>query len=61
VSKHYPVEQRERAVKMVLDDLGECRSVYAAAQAVGPKVGVGPGRCASGCCNLRSMLRRALG
>jgi transposase len=42
MSKHYPVEQRERAVKMVLDHLGEYRSVYAAAQAIGPKVGVGP-------------------
>lgn len=39
VPKHYPVEQRERAVKMVLDHLGEYRS--AACQAVGPKVGVG--------------------
>ena len=27
MSKHYPVEQRERAVKMVLDHLGEYRSV----------------------------------
>lgn len=26
---------------MVLDDLGEYRSVYAACQAIGPKVGVG--------------------
>ena len=42
MSKHYPVEQRERAVKMVLDHLGEYRSVYAASQAIGPKVGVGP-------------------
>jgi transposase len=42
MSKHYPVEQRERAVKMVLDHLGEYRSVYVAAQAIGPKVGVGP-------------------
>jgi len=41
ISKHYPVEQRERAVKMVLDHLGEYRSVYAACQAIGPKVGVG--------------------
>jgi transposase-like protein len=41
MSKHYPVEQRERAVKMVLDHLDEYRSVYAACQAVGPKVGVG--------------------
>ena len=37
----YPVEQRERAVKMVLDHLGEYRSVYAACQVIGPKVGVG--------------------
>jgi transposase len=38
---HYPVEQLERAVKMVLDHLDEHRSVYAACQAIGPKVGVG--------------------
>jgi transposase len=42
MSKHYPIEQRERAVKMVLDHVGEYRSVYAASQAIGPKVGVGP-------------------
>lgn len=30
MSKHYPVEQRECAVKMVLDYLDEDRSVYAA-------------------------------
>src|SRR3954462_9088361 len=41
MSKHYPVERRERAVKMVLDHLDEYRSVYAACQAIGPKVGVG--------------------
>jgi hypothetical protein len=41
MSKHYPVEQRERAVKLVLDHLDEYRSVYAACQAIGPKVGVG--------------------
>jgi transposase len=41
MAKHYPVEQRERAVKMVLDHLDEYRSVYAACQAIGPKVGVG--------------------
>lgn len=35
MSKHYPVEQRERAVKMVLDHLREYRSVYAACQAIG--------------------------
>jgi transposase len=39
--QHYPVEQRERAVKMVLDHLDEYRSVYAACRAIGPKVGVG--------------------
>jgi transposase len=36
----YPVEQLELAVKMVLDHLDEYRSVYAACQAIGPKVGV---------------------
>ena len=41
MSKHYPVEQHERAVKMVLDHLDEYRSVYAACQAIGPKVVVG--------------------
>ena len=41
MAKHYPVGQRERAVKMVLDHLGEYRSVYAACRAIGPKVGVG--------------------
>ena len=56
MAKHYPVERRERAVKMVLDHLHEYRSVYAACQSIGPKVGVGteslrrwvfagPGRC----------------
>jgi len=41
MAKHYPVEQRERAVKMVLDHLREYRSVSAACQSIGPKVGVG--------------------
>jgi transposase-like protein len=41
MAKRYPVEQRERAVKMVLDDLDEYRSVYAACVAIRPKVGVG--------------------
>jgi hypothetical protein len=36
-----PVEQRERAVKMVLDHLDEYRLVYAACQVIVPKVGVG--------------------
>ena len=42
MSKRYPVEQRERAMRMVLDRLGEYRSVCAASQAMGPKLGVGP-------------------
>ena len=41
MAKHYPVEQRERAVKMVLDHLQEYRSGSAACQSRGPKVGVG--------------------
>jgi hypothetical protein len=61
MSKHYPVEQRERAVKMVLDHLGEYRSVYAASQAIGPKVGVSARRlCVSGCCRHRSTPSTAL-
>ena len=36
MAKHYPVEQRERAVKMVLDHLDEYQSMYAACQAIGP-------------------------
>ena len=41
MAKHYPVEQRERAVKMVLDHLQEYRSVSAACQSIGPNVGAG--------------------
>jgi hypothetical protein len=41
MSKHYPVGQRERAVKMALDHLDGYWSAYAACQAIGPKVGVG--------------------
>src|SRR3954452_23293472 len=41
MSKRYPPEQRARAMKMVLDHLAEYRSVYAACQAIGSKVGVG--------------------
>lgn len=41
MAKNYPVEQRERAVKMALDHLDEYRSMYAACVAIGPKVGVG--------------------
>ena len=40
--KTYPLEQRERTIRMVLDRLGECPSVWAASQALGPKLGVGP-------------------
>jgi len=40
--KRYPLEQRERAIRMVLDRLGEYPSVWAASQALGPKLGVGP-------------------
>jgi transposase len=39
--KKYPKEQRDRAVRMVLDRLGEYRSLYAACRAIGPKVGIG--------------------
>jgi len=41
MAKHYPIEQRERAVKMVLDHLQEYRPVSAACQSIGPKVGAG--------------------
>jgi transposase len=40
--KKYPSEQRERATRMVLDRLEEYPSVWAAAQSLGPKLGVGP-------------------
>ena len=36
MTKHYPVDQRVRAVKMVLDHLDEHRSVCAAFQVIGP-------------------------
>lgn len=39
--KRYPAEQRERATRMVLDRLDEYASPWAAAQALGPKLGVG--------------------
>lgn len=53
MSKHYPVEQRERAVKMVLDHLDGYRSVYAACRRSARKSGVAQSRCAAGCCRLR--------
>jgi transposase len=40
--KKYPSEQRECATRMVLDRLEEYPSVWAAAQSLGPKLGVGP-------------------
>jgi transposase len=40
--KKYPSEQRDRATRMALDRLDEYPSPWAAAQALGPKVGVGP-------------------
>jgi transposase len=38
----YPVEQRERATRMALDRLDEYGSAWKVAQALGPKLGVGP-------------------
>ncbi|MET7774006.1 transposase [Nocardia sp. NPDC005366] len=38
--KRYPIEQRERAVKMVLDRVDGYRSAYAACRALAPKLGV---------------------
>jgi transposase-like protein len=41
--KRYPLEQRERATRMVVDRLEDYGgSAWAAAQALGPKLGVGP-------------------
>jgi len=41
MAKRYPAEQRERATRMAVDRLGEYGSAWAAAQALGPKLGVG--------------------
>src|SRR3954469_1642774 len=41
MNKRYPAEQRERATRMALERLGEYRSAWHAAQALGPKLGVG--------------------
>jgi transposase len=41
MAKRYPTEQRERATRMALDRLGEYPSAWAAARALGPKLGVG--------------------
>ena len=40
--QRYPQQVKERAIKMVLSHLGEYDSVYQAAVAIGPKVGVQP-------------------
>jgi transposase-like protein len=39
--KKYPSEQRERATRMVLERIDDYPSVWAAAQALGPKLGIG--------------------
>jgi transposase-like protein len=41
MAKRYPAEQRVRATRMAVDRLGEYPSAWAAAQALGPKLGVG--------------------
>jgi transposase-like protein len=40
--KRYPKEQRDRAVRMLLDRLDDYPSMYAACNAIGPKLGIGP-------------------
>ena len=42
MAKRYPAGQRERATRLTLERLGEYPSAWAAAQAVGPRLGVGP-------------------
>ena len=39
--KQYPKQQRDRAIRMVLDHLDEYDTPYLACKAIGPKVGVG--------------------
>ena len=55
MAKRYPAEQRERAVKMVLDHLHEYNSVYFACKATGPKLEVGAESPGSGHARLRSI------
>jgi transposase len=40
--KRFPSDQRERVTRMALDRLAEYGSAWAVAQALGPKLGVGP-------------------
>ena len=42
VPKKNPTDQRDRALRMALERLPEYPSPWAAAQALGPKLGVGP-------------------
>lgn len=42
MSKRYPPEAREKALRLALDRLDDYGSAYAAAQAIGPKVDVHP-------------------
>ena len=39
--KKYPAEQRERALRLVMDRLADYPTPYACAKALGPKLGVG--------------------
>ncbi len=41
-AKRYPTEQRVRATRMAVDRLDEYGSAWGVAQALGPKLGVGP-------------------
>ena len=42
MSHRYPAEQRERATRMALERVEEYGSAWAVAQALGPKLGIGP-------------------
>jgi len=42
MAKRYPTEQRVRATRMAVDRLDEYGSAWGVAQALGPKLGVGP-------------------
>jgi len=40
--KQYPKEQRDRAVRILPDRLDDYPSMYAACNAIAPKLGIGP-------------------